>query len=125
MDAHDFVSFSVRKEVTSRSPDPLPELVREFLTDYAKALEAAGCSMVGHVKGVVEDGESPPLFFSITSLEGEPQLKGGPLAQRKGFTLSMTAIVSGVEEEELSRLLEETLARYFDLGEDEHGDRDT
>jgi len=125
MDAHDFVSVSMRKVIALRSEGPLLELVREYLADYAKALDAAGCSMVGHIKGVIEDGESPPLFFSITSLEGEPQLKGGPLVQGKDFTLSMTSIVSGVEEEELSRLLEDTLARYFVFSEEEYGDIDT
>ncbi|MBN2026655.1 MAG: hypothetical protein JW854_07860 [Actinobacteria bacterium] len=120
MDAHDFVSFSLSKAVTPRSPLPLPQLVRYCLADYAKALEAAGCIMVGHIKGVIEDAESPPLFFSITSLTGEPQLKGGPVHRDNDLTLIMTVIVSGVEEEELSRLLENTLARYFVSGTDEH-----
>ena len=122
MDAHDFVSFSLRKAIAPRSPVPLRQLVREYLVDYVKALDAAGCSMIGHIKGVVEDGESPPLFFSSTSLAGEPQLKGGPLVQGKDLTLIMTVIVSGVDEKELSRLLEETLARYFIAGPEEHGD---
>jgi len=113
MDAHDFVSLSVRKAVAPRSQVPLPDLVREYLIDYVKALEAAGCGMVGHIKGVMEDGESPPLFFSVTSLGGEPQLKGGPLARGRDLTLSMTVIVAGMETEELSRLLEVSLARSF------------
>ena len=37
--------------------------------------------MIGHIKGMVDGGGSPPLFFSITSLEGEPQFKGGPAAE--------------------------------------------
>jgi hypothetical protein len=113
MDAHDFVTFSVKKKITPCSPSPLPELLQAYLADYLKALGAAGCSMIGHIKGVLEDGDSPPLFFSVTSLTGEPQLKGGPLAQGKDLRLSMTVIVSGMETGELSRLLDDSLARYF------------
>jgi len=113
MDAHDFVTFSVKKEITPRSPSPLAEVLHACLADYVEALGAAGCSMVGHIKGVLEDGDSPPLFFSITSITGEPQLKGGPLVQEKDLMLTMTVIVSGMETGELSRLLDDSLERYF------------
>ena len=122
MDAHDFVSLSVRKAVTPRSAVPLTEIVREYLSDYLKTLGAAGCVMVGHIKGVMEEGASQPLFFSVTSLGGEPQLKGGPLAEGKDLTLSMTAIVSGLDEEVLSRLLEDSLAKYFVSGTEDGRD---
>jgi hypothetical protein len=122
MDAHDFVSLSVKKAIAPRSAVPLIEIVKEYLSDYLIALDAAGCGMVGHIKGVMEDGGSPPLFFSVTSLGGESQFKGGPLAEGKDLTLSMTTIVSGLDEEVLSRLLEDSLARHFIYGKEERED---
>jgi hypothetical protein len=113
MDAHEFVTFSASKLLSPRSPDPPRELVQAFLTDYMEALGQAGCDMVGHIKGMVEAGGSPPLFFSITSQAGVPQLKGGPLGHGNDLTLGMTVIVSGVETQELSRLLDNSLAKYF------------
>jgi hypothetical protein len=116
MDAHDFVTFSIRRVIAPFSPDPPRQLLQAFLADYVRALSEAGCSMVGHIKGILEDGGSPPLFFSVTSRTGEPQMKGGPLKPGKDLTLSITVIVSGLEAEELSPPLDNSLARYFGSG---------
>jgi hypothetical protein len=113
MDAHDFVTFSADLSLAPLSSGPSEDLLRAFLADYTEALRRSGCDMVGHIKGMAEDGESPPLFFSITSTTGPPQLKGGPLGKGGELALSITVIVSGVEERELSRLLYDSLAEHF------------
>ncbi|RJP35159.1 MAG: hypothetical protein C4536_01325 [Actinobacteria bacterium] len=113
MDAHDFVTFSARRKLAPLTAGSPRDLLLSFLTDYVKALGTSGCSIIGHIKGIVEDGESPPLFFSATSLSGEPQLKGGPLGQGSDLALTITVIVSGVDTEQLSRLLDDCLAGYF------------
>lgn len=108
MDTHDFVTVSMRREVVlapSRSPE---DSLRGLLRSLVQALRDGGCTMVGHIKGMLEDG-GPPLFFSVTSIEAEPQFKGGPLAVGERLTLSITVIVAGIGEAETGRLLAESL----------------
>ena len=53
------------------------------------------------------------MVTSVTSMAGPPQFKGGSLAKGSDLVLGMTVIVSGVEEQELSRLLYDSLAGHF------------
>lgn len=113
MDADDFVTVSARREVIP-DPEADPEAtLRHFLGAYARALRDAGCSIIGHIKGMLEDGVSPPLFFSLTSLAGEASLKGGPVDGKGGLVMSITAIVAGIDRDEASRILERSLSGYF------------
>ncbi len=84
-----------------------------MLGEYLRALEEAGCAMSGHLKGMLDDGESPPLFFSITSLKGEPQFKGGPLKNKETLSLSVTVIAAGIDKGEASRILDVAIAEGF------------
>ena len=69
--------------------------------------------MVGHIKGMVEDGGSSPLFFSLTSLDSDPQYKGGPLKPGSASTLSMNIIIAGIGSGDAARILEDAMARCF------------
>ncbi|MEW6553791.1 MAG: hypothetical protein AB1384_05855 [Actinomycetota bacterium] len=113
MDAHDFVTVSARREASPASVRSPEEALRGLLGSLVQALREGGCTMVGHIKGMLEDGGPSPLFFSVTSLEAEPQIKGGPLAAQAGLTLSITAIVAGIGEEEAARLLSGSLGEYL------------
>jgi hypothetical protein len=113
MDAHDFVTVSTRKEVAFASQLTPEEVLCPFLHSLMQKLREGGCTMVGHIKGMLEDGGPAPLFFSVTSIEGEPQFKGGPLAAGERLTLSITVIVAGIGEAETGRLLEDALGEHF------------
>lgn len=121
MDADDFVAFSRREEVALPAGGAPQDALRGFLTAYAAALRVGGCSMVGHIKGMLEDGESPPLFFSLTSLEGEPRLKCGSLKPRPRLALSINVIVAGIAAGEAAALLQASLARHFRSSRAERG----
>jgi len=110
MDAHDFVTVSMREEVVLVSPLAPEELLRPFLQSLIRKLREGGCTMVGHIKGMLEDGGPSPLFFSVTSLEAEPQFKGGPLRTAERFALSITVIVASIGEAEIGRLIAESLS---------------
>jgi hypothetical protein len=110
MDAHDFVTVSTRKEAAFASQLTPEEVLRPFLRSLVQKLREGGCTMVGHIKGMLEDGGPSPLFFSITSMEGEPQFKGGPLKTGERFALSITVIVAGIGEAETLGLLAESLS---------------
>jgi len=110
MDTHDFVTVSARKEVAFASQLTPEEVLRPFLNSLMQKLQEGGCTMVGHIKGMLEDGGPSPLFFSVTSIEGEPQFKGGPLKTAERFALSITVIVAGIGEAEIGELLAESLS---------------
>jgi hypothetical protein len=110
MDAHDFVTVSMHEEVALASPLAPEEVLRPFLQSLMRKLREGSCTMVGHIKGMLEDGGPSPLFFSVTTLETEPQFKGGPLRTAERFALSITVIVAGISEAEIGRLLAESLS---------------
>ncbi|MBC7229909.1 MAG: hypothetical protein H5T74_05910 [Actinobacteria bacterium] len=113
MDAEDFVSVSVRVEAFPAAQASLRAAMQRFIDSLREALRRRGGVRVGHIKGMVEDGESPPLFFSLTSLDAEAGLKGGPLKEGAWVVLSVTAIVAGIDRDELSRLLRVCLGGHF------------
>ena len=113
MDADDFITLSIRREVMPIVASPPQDVLRRFISGYMETLGEKGCTVIGHIKGMVEDGESPPLFFSVTSLAGETQLKGGPLKSGTRLALSMTVIVAGITADEASVALEDALAKHF------------
>lgn len=113
MDADDFVTLSARGEAALRPGMSLEESLRGSLIAFAAALREGGCTMIGHVKGMVEDGVSQPLFFSLTSLDGEPRFKGGPIRSQSGLRLSMNVIAAGIDGESASLVLDGALSEHF------------
>jgi hypothetical protein len=113
MDTDDFVTLSINREIALSADNTWDETLRRFLSSYVDALREGGCTMVGHIKGMLTDGESPPLFFSATSLDREAQFKGGPLRVKSPLSLSMTVIVAGIGEDKAASLLETALDRYL------------
>ena len=115
MDSGDFITLSICAEVTPGEGVPLKEALRGFLSAYAVSLREGGCTLIGHIKGMVEGKGDPPLFFSLTSLDGKPQLKGGILQPQSGLRLSMNVIIAGIDKRQASKLLESTLADFFHI----------
>jgi len=113
MDADDFITLSTRKEVIPAGGVPPQAALQGSLSVLTETLRERGCTLVGHIKGMVEDGGSPPLFFSITSLAGEVKMKGGPLKSATRLVMSMTVIVAGITAEDAGASLEDALAEHF------------
>jgi hypothetical protein len=67
------VSFTL---ADPRSSSDWESRLDDFLTGLVKSLHQAGCSLIGHIKGVLETGEDSRLFFSITTFQGPPHYKG-------------------------------------------------
>ena len=83
----------------------IEEVVRAFLDRLSHALAAAGCVLVGHIKGVVTGDGQNELQFSLTRLAGEPRFAGdlaGPLQQA---TVTINVIVFGVDRRVLPGLV--------------------
>ncbi|MDD3718978.1 MAG: hypothetical protein PHP28_10000 [Actinomycetota bacterium] len=113
MDAHDFVTFSLRREITFASPRPPQDVLDDFLATLLRGLREAGCAMVGHIKGMVESEAQKPLFFSLTSLDSAPRYRGGPLRPGSFSVLSMNIILAGVDKAAAAEICEDAAAGSF------------
>lgn len=98
--------FAARANVTFAAPTTragVESSVRAFLTTLADDLAAAGCVLVGHIKGtILADGGC--LAFHLTSMAGSPGLEGEIPAVVARATLTVNVIVFGVPESELPEL---------------------
>jgi hypothetical protein len=72
--------------------------LRSLLAALPSVLRDCGCTLIGHVKGVLDAGAGGRAFFSITSFDGAPRLSGelGPPVDR--CLLTMNVIVYGGDE---------------------------
>ena len=72
-------------------------IVRAFLDRLSPALGAAGCVLVGHIKGVVTGDGQNELQFSLTRLAGEPRFAGDLAGPLQRATVTVNVIVFGVD----------------------------
>ncbi len=86
-----------------------------FLAGLTDFLRDNGCRLIGHIKGLLDAGDSGQLFFSVTSFKESPRYKGGIDGEIAEAELSMNVIVYGVEEELVSRAIHEQLGKQFAL----------
>lgn len=112
-DADDFVVISLRRRLVPAGGAAPAEALRGFLAAYAAALAETGGAMVGHVKGMLEDGGPSPLFFNLTSPRSGPRFRGGPLRSGSTLILSANVIVAGIGKDEAAEKLERSLAGFF------------
>ncbi len=115
MDIEDFVPISFEGRVALRGPGGPQECLKAFLDNLLGALVDAGCTAVGHVKGMMTGGGGEPLFFSITTLENNLRFQGGPLGDSDTYTLTMNVIVAGLEERVLTKTFSTVLRGHFNV----------
>jgi hypothetical protein len=113
MDLEDFTVVARRAEplsVIGRNPD---EALVSFLADFVARLMDEGCTMIGHIKGMLSGEEGNRLFFSVTTPDGGSGLRGGPLHSNEHLSLAINVIVAGVKEDNIGKLFESSLQRFF------------
>lgn len=84
-----------------RGGDGAPEAVAAFARDFRDGLAAAGCVLIGHIKGVIEDDSGGALYFNVTRFTGAPVLRGGVAGAPARLTLN--AIVFGIAHGDVER----------------------
>lgn len=84
-----------------------------FLSDLTSFLKESGCRLIGHIKGLLDAGESGQLFFSITSFEEGVRYKGSIDGEIANTELSINVIVYGVEQEPIENAVKEQLTKQF------------
>jgi hypothetical protein len=100
--------FAARADVVFRPPahpDQLESVIVGFFRALSPALAAAGCTLVGHIKGTVAVPGRGDLAFHATSLEAAPALTGGVAGQARDAVLTVNVIVFGVDEQALPALV--------------------
>jgi hypothetical protein len=109
----DMVTVSLEAELTPKGSDEPRRVLERALSDLVEGLKQAGCTLIGHIKGRIATGDGRPLFFSITTLDNNLSFKGGPLGGDGPLSLAVNVIVAGIEKDEVTKLLESSLNRYY------------
>jgi hypothetical protein len=84
-----------------------------FLTGLVNSLHQAGCSLIGHIKGVLETGEDSRLFFSLTTFQGPPHTKGQLAGSSRHGRLTINVIIYGVDAAILEGVVNDGMAQQF------------
>ena len=109
--------FAARAEVRfdpPAHPDELESLIAGFFRALLPALAAAGCTLVGHIKGTVAAPGRGDLAFHATDLEAPPALTGGVAGLAHEAVLTINVIVFGVDEQALPALVRDAWAHTSD-----------
>lgn len=113
----DLVIVAMETELSPKGSEEPRRALEGALSDLVEGLKQAGCTLIGHIKGRIIAGDGRPLFFSITTLDNNLSFKGGPLGGEGPLSLAVNVIVAGVEKDEVRKLLESSLNRYFHLSQ--------
>lgn len=89
------------------------ETIAAFLADLASRLAAAGCEFIGHIKGMAGVPGEEPVWFSLTRLTGTPEFRGGSWDGSGDWEMSVSAILAGMSEEEITITMREALEAHF------------
>ncbi|MDY6796866.1 MAG: hypothetical protein SWK76_16520 [Actinomycetota bacterium] len=100
-------------ELSVPAEGELRQALGEAMSHMLKGLRERGCTMMGHIKGILSDASSPPLFLSITIMENNLRFKGGPIGGEDRLPLALNVIVADVDEEVIDDMLGLSLSRKF------------
>ncbi len=95
------------------SASELQVKIDAFLSELTISLQGDGCTLIGHVKGLLEVEENGHLFFSITSFEEKARYKGELTGEIAGGKLTINVIVYGVEQRSVERAIQQGFRRHF------------
>lgn len=87
------------------SEEQIMSVVDSFLFDLTISLKRHGCSLIGHIKGILDAGENGHLFFSITSFEERTRFKGALSGRSQKIDMALNVIVYGVDGEKIRELV--------------------
>jgi hypothetical protein len=100
--------YAARADVVFAPPvhaDQLESVVSQFFARLSDGLAAAGCTLVGHIKGTVMAPGRGDLAFHATALGAKPAVTGGLAGLAEGAVLTINVIVFGVDEQALPALV--------------------
>ncbi len=93
--------------------EELKAKISAFLSELARELEQSGCTLIGHIKGLVTSGERGHLMFSITSFQEKVRFKGNIVQATDSAELTLNVIVYGMETTAVEAVFQSTFDKYF------------
>jgi hypothetical protein len=107
-------SLQIGLELGARMPaSEIRKRMDAFLAGVTDFLRDNGCTLIGHIKGLLDAGETGQLFFSITSFDEGVRYKGAIDDEISAAVLSMNVIVYGIEEGPVETAVRQQLERQF------------
>ena len=92
------------------------ERLEAFLDSLSVSLRNAGCTFVGHIKGVLVAEQGFNVFFSMTSLIQPPRWARASFGTSSRFDLTLNVIVFGVREDAIDCAVDHALALQSSFG---------
>lgn len=102
-----------RVAAASQEGEELVERLREFLHALLCALHDGGCSLIGHVKGMVDADDRGRVFFSVTSFRGPPHVTGAIGGSLGSCRLTLNVIVFGIEESAIEAAVRDAMRLHL------------
>jgi hypothetical protein len=100
-------------DAASYPSEELVERLREFLSGLLSALRDGGCTLIGHVKGMVDADDLGRVFFSVTSFRGSPHVTGAIGGSLGSCRLTLNVIVFGIEEPAIATAVREAMRLHL------------
>ena len=105
--------FAYERHFTFDSGTLLRENVESFLTKLALNLKDEGCTVIGHIKGLIETDKGDSLFFNLTSFEQEPSFRGMLPHNTVNCRIALNVIVYGVSRDQVKRAVFESTLGFL------------
>ena len=115
MEAHP-AAFSCKREIAfgrEITESELEQGMTKCLTVLTTGLRDLGCRLIGHIKGLLDCGNSGHLMFSITSFDDDVHFKGGIKGGIRKAVLTINIIVYGIETSKIEILFNEAIDPYI------------
>lgn len=91
----------------------MKETISSFLSDLAAGLGSRGCTLIGHIKGLISSDEKGHLVFSITSFGEPPRFNGQILDGITKALFTINIIVFGVDSAVVDAVFQESFHAHF------------
>ncbi|SHJ77907.1 hypothetical protein SAMN02745751_03342 [Dethiosulfatibacter aminovorans DSM 17477] len=85
--------------------DKFVERIDIMLEHFLEAIESNGCSLIGHIKLILDAGNKGLLMGSVTSFRKKVGWKGSLSQEVGNLTILLNVIVYGIEDEIIDEIV--------------------
>ncbi len=89
------------------------ETIGAFLLELTEALKSKGCTLIGHIKGLIASDENGHLMFSLSSFGEKAQFNGKVYQGITKASFTINIIIYGVDAAIVDVLFHESFRRHF------------
>jgi len=85
----------------------------DALAEVTKTLQQTGCTLIGHIKALLDAGSDGQLFFSITSFDEEARSKGEIKNTITEAKYVINVIVFGSDEVLINKIVKKSFSKLM------------